>query len=106
MPNEFSAVRKEEIGGHRELEEHIRHTLRTKLIQLGELKQYIDYPSVNEAVHRAKRENKKRLAHYIATQLGVVVNPDALFDVHVKRSHEYKRQLLNVLLIITRYNRI
>lgn len=88
------------------LDEHIGHTWRTRLIQLGELKQYIDYPSVNEAVHRAKRENKQRLAHYIATQFGVVVNPDALFDVQVKRIHEYKRQLLNVLHIITRYNRI
>lgn len=88
------------------LDENIGDSWRTKLMQLGELKQFIDYPSVNEAVHRAKRKNKQRLAHHIATHYGVVVNPDALFDVQVKRIHEYKRQLMNVLHVITRYNRI
>ncbi len=61
---------------------------------------------VNHAVHQAKLENKKRLAEYIAQQLNVVVNPKALFDVQIKRIHEYKRQLMNVLHVITRYNRI
>lgn len=75
-------------------------------MQLGELKQYIDYPTVNEAVRRAKHENKQRLAQHIASHYGVVVDPNALFDVQVKRIHEYKRQLMNVLHVITRYNRI
>lgn len=75
-------------------------------MQLGELKQYIDYPAVNEAVQGAKRKNKQRLAYHIATHYGVVVDPDALFDVQVKRIHEYKRQLMNILHVITRYNRI
>ncbi|MGU0042698.1 glycogen/starch/alpha-glucan phosphorylase [Escherichia coli] len=57
-------------------------------------------------MHQAKLENKKRLAEYIAQQLNVVVNPKALFDVQIKRIHEYKRQLMNVLHVITRYNRI
>ena len=61
---------------------------------------------VNHAVHQAKLENKKRLAEYIAQQLNVVVNPKSLFDVQIKRIHEYKRQLMNVLHVITRYNRI
>jgi starch phosphorylase len=53
-----------------------------------------------------KQENKKKLADYIARKLNIVINPQALFDVQIKRIHEYKRQLLNVLHIITRYNRI
>lgn len=61
---------------------------------------------VNQAVRQAKFENKQRLASYIAQQLNVVVNPKALFDVQIKRIHEYKRQLMNVLHVITRYNRI
>jgi starch phosphorylase len=51
-------------------------------------------------------QNKERLADWIAQHLGITVNPASLFDVHVKRIHEYKRQLLNVLHVITRYNRI
>ena len=53
-----------------------------------------------------KRENKKQLADYILKHNGIEVNVDSLFDCHVKRIHEYKRQLLNVLHIITLYNRI
>ncbi len=88
------------------LDEHIGRTWRTDLSQLDELKQHIDYPMVNQAVRQAKFENKQRLASYIAQQLNVVVNPKALFDVQIKRIHEYKRQLMNVLHVITRYNRI
>lgn len=88
------------------LDEHIGRTWRTDLSQLDELKQHIDYPTVNQAVRQAKLENKQRLASYIAQQLNVVVNPKALFDVQIKRIHEYKRQLMNVLHVITRYNRI
>lgn len=88
------------------LDDNIGESWRTQLMQLGELKQYIDYPTVNEAVRRAKHENKQRLAQHIASHYGVVVDPNALFDVQVKRIHEYKRQLMNVLHVITRYNRI
>ena len=88
------------------LDEHIGRTWRTDLSQLDELKQHIDYPMVNQAVRQAKFENKQRLASYIAQKLNVVVNPKALFDVQIKRIHEYKRQLMNVLHVITRYNRI
>ncbi|MBZ4359274.1 glycogen/starch/alpha-glucan phosphorylase, partial [Mycobacterium tuberculosis] len=83
------------------LDEHIGRTWRTDLSQLDELKQHIDYPTVNQAVRQAKLENKQRLASYIAQQLNVVVNPKALFDVQIKRIHEYKRQLMNVLHVIT-----
>ncbi len=53
-----------------------------------------------------KRDNKARLAAYIKRTAGVNVSPDSLFDVQVKRIHEYKRQLLNVLHVITRYQAI
>ena len=88
------------------LDENIGRTWRTDLSQLADLEQHIDYPAVNQAVQQAKLENKKRLAEYIAQQLNVVVNPKSLFDVQIKRIHEYKRQLMNVLHVITRYNRI
>ena len=88
------------------LDENIGHTWRTDLSQLKELEQHIDFPKVNQAVRQAKLENKQRLANYIGQQLNVVVNPKALFDVQIKRIHEYKRQLMNVLHVITRYNRI
>ena len=53
-----------------------------------------------------KRMNKERLAELIKMRLRITVNPASLFDVQIKRIHEYKRQLLNVLHIVTRYNRI
>ncbi len=88
------------------LDENIGHNWRTDLSHLNELKQHIDYPTVNEAVREAKLENKQRLATWIAVHMDVVVNASALFDVQIKRIHEYKRQLMNVLHVITRYNRI
>lgn len=53
-----------------------------------------------------KRANKVRLAAHIKASTGVIVNPDSLFDVQVKRIHEYKRQLLNVLHVVSRYQAI
>ncbi|CNB31678.1 glycogen phosphorylase [Yersinia similis] len=88
------------------LDDSIGHTWRTDLSQLSELEKSLDYPSFLLALQKAKLENKKRLAGYIAEKLNIVVNPAALFDVQIKRIHEYKRQLLNVLHVITRYNRI
>jgi starch phosphorylase len=55
---------------------------------------------------RVKRDNKVRLAEMIERRLGVRVDPDSMYDVQIKRIHEYKRQLLNVLHVITLYNRI
>ncbi|MBM7343155.1 glycogen phosphorylase [Pantoea coffeiphila] len=88
------------------LDEAIGRTWRTQLSQLDELKQHIDYPNFISKISDAKLANKKRLAIYIAQKLDIVVDPNAMFDVQIKRIHEYKRQLLNVLHVITRYNRI
>mgnify|MGYP004601188741 CR=1 FL=1 len=67
---------------------------------------YRDDPDVLENLQAIKRKNKVRLAAYIAEHNGVNVDPDAIFDVQVKRLHEYKRQLLNALHILVLYNRI
>ncbi|CNI54456.1 glycogen phosphorylase [Yersinia massiliensis] len=88
------------------LDETIGHNWRTDLSQLSELEKSLDYLGFLRSIQKAKLENKKRLAIYIAEKLNIVVNPAALFDVQIKRIHEYKRQLLNVLHVITRYNRI
>ena len=68
-------------------------------------------PLAEDAAFRAqfraiKLANKQRLAAHIQRRLGMQLDPDVLFDVHIKRIHEYKRQLLNVLHVITLYNRI
>ncbi len=55
---------------------------------------------------KAKRANKERLAAHIRRELGITVSPDSLFDVQIKRIHEYKRQLLNVLHVVARYQAI
>ncbi len=65
-----------------------------------------DDDAFRERVMSVKRGNKKALAKVIAQLTDTKVNPDALFDVHVKRIHEYKRQLLNILETVARYNAI
>jgi starch phosphorylase len=63
-------------------------------------------PSFRKEFRAYKRANKEKLAEIIRMRLRLAVNPASLFDVQIKRVHEYKRQLLNVLHIVTRYNRI
>ncbi|SUB24459.1 glycogen/starch/alpha-glucan phosphorylase [Avibacterium avium] len=77
---------------------------RRDLSLLNEFKAHIEDPEVQKAIPAIKRANKVRLADYVKKELGIELNPDALFDVQVKRIHEYKRQILNVLHIIARYN--
>ncbi len=55
---------------------------------------------------RAKLDNKKRFARYVLRKVNMGVNPKTMFDVQVKRMHEYKRQLLNVMHVVAQYNRI
>ncbi|XSG84566.1 MAG: glycogen/starch/alpha-glucan phosphorylase [Methylohalobius sp. ZOD2] len=63
-------------------------------------------PAFQQSFQAAKHAGKKHLAKYLQTDLGIEIDPDTLFDVQIKRLHEYKRQLLNVLHVITRYNRL
>jgi starch phosphorylase len=77
---------------------------RLHLDRLQDLRASADDAAFRAAFAAAKRGNKVRLANYVAREVGVTLNPDSLFDVQVKRIHEYKRQLLNVLHVITRYN--
>ncbi|MCW6032746.1 glycogen phosphorylase [Pantoea sp. JK] len=88
------------------LDEAIGRNWRTDLGQLNELTTQVDYPAFIEQIADAKFANKKRLADWVAKNMDIVLDPHALFDVQIKRIHEYKRQLLNVLHVITRYNRI
>jgi glycogen phosphorylase len=76
------------------------------LDQLQKLVPYADESEFRKQWTATKRECKTRLARYILRKIGLGVDPDTLFDVQVKRMHEYKRQLLNVLHVITLYNRI
>ncbi|OFZ69606.1 MAG: glycogen phosphorylase [Betaproteobacteria bacterium RBG_16_58_11] len=76
------------------------------LDQLKGLTGLADDPDFRAEFAQVKRENKVRLAKMIKERLKIEVNPDSLFDVQIKRIHEYKRQLLNVLHVITLYNRI
>jgi len=78
----------------------------TQLDQLKKLEPLAEDEEFRNALQAVKQDNKQRLAAYIQNHLGIQVDPASLFDVQVKRIHEYKRQLLNVLHVITRYNRI
>jgi starch phosphorylase len=77
---------------------------RLHLDRLQDLRPSADDAGFRDAFAAAKLGNKQRLANYVAREVGVALNPESLFDVQVKRIHEYKRQLLNVLHVITRYN--
>ena len=76
------------------------------LESLRQLENWLEDPSFRDRWYRIKQQNKAELAAYILRHNGIEVNPDSLFDIQVKRIHEYKRQLLNVLHIITLYNQI
>lgn len=79
---------------------------RRDLSQLEALRPMAQQPAFARAFRHAKRENKLRLANWVEQHMDIVLDTDAMFDVQVKRIHEYKRQLLNVLHVITRYHRI
>ena len=71
--------------------------------ELKKLMAYKNDPAVLEKLKKIKLENKKRLAAYVKQQNGVVIDPNSIFDCQVKRMHEYKRQLLNGLHILSTY---
>ncbi|KFO60732.1 Glycogen phosphorylase, brain form, partial [Corvus brachyrhynchos] len=78
----------------------------TDLSQLKKLLDFIDNETFIRDVAKVKQENKLKFAAYLEEQYKVKINPMSMFDVQVKRIHEYKRQLLNCLHAITLYNRI
>merc|ERR1711874_694458 len=78
----------------------------TRLDQLANLRQFADDHRFQREFMEAKSQNKRKLAAYLSEKTGVDINPASIFDIQVKRIHEYKRQLLNILHIITMYNRI
>ena len=74
--------------------------------QIKKIEKFVNDKDFIENWQRVKLYNKKVLIDYIKKEHNIKVNPDSMFDVHIKRFHEYKRQLLNVFHIITLYNRI
>ena len=78
----------------------------SNLSRLTRLTQFINEENFCNRWREVKQENKRRLAQMVETECGVTFNPEAIFDVQVKRIHEYKRQLLNVLHVIHLYDRL
>jgi glycogen phosphorylase len=76
------------------------------LDHLKQLEANIEDPEFRQQWHRIKQDRKQELAVYIQNQYGLTVDPTSLFDIQAKRIHEYKRQHLNALHIVTLYNRI
>ena len=86
--------------------EHIGDEWITDLSQIGKLKVFVDDKKAQHEFMNIKYQNKLRLAKYIKEHNGIDVDPRSIFDVQVKRLHEYKRQLLNILHVMYLYNTI
>ena len=86
------------------LDDSIGTGYRKDSLQLSEFLKFKDDPAVIDELRRIKHENKQRFAEKYFEQTGIALDTHSVFDVQVKRIHEYKRQLLNVLKIITLYN--
>ena len=78
----------------------------TKPSTLEKLDEYANDAAVLERLEKIKRANKETLAKYVKREQGVILNPDSIFDIQVKRLHEYKRQLLNAMHIIYLYQQL
>ncbi len=88
------------------LDRHIGPGWRSDLEQLQALKAKAAQKRIGQEFLKTKQANKTRLADHIRRDLGIAVDPSSMFDVQVKRIHEYKRQLLNVLHVVARYQAI
>lgn len=78
----------------------------TNLMELKKLEEFLDNEDVLRKILKIKHEKKVELAQYLYKTQNIIVNPESIFDVQVKRLHEYKRQLLNIFQIIDLYNRL
>ena len=78
----------------------------TNLSQLSRLKLYVDDPKAQQEFMNIKYRNKQRLAAYVLEHNGVEIDPNSIFDVQVKRLHEYKRQLLNIMHVMYLRNQL
>jgi starch phosphorylase len=74
--------------------------------KLVALNPFADDPALQEKIHAVKRANKVALSNHLRETMGIRLNPDALFDVQIKRIHEYKRQLLNLIETVALYDQI
>ena len=88
------------------IESKIGTGYRTHPSELQVLNNYADDKELLDKLGEIKRHNKQRLADYIKAHNGIEVNMDSIFDVQVKRLHEYKRQMLNILHIISLYHKL
>ena len=86
--------------------EHIGDEWITDLPQIAKMKVYVDDKKAQQEFMNIKYQNKLRLAKYIKEHNGIDVDPRSIFDVQVKRLHEYKRQLLNILHVMYIYNEL
>ena len=86
--------------------EHVGSDWITDLPKIHKLKVYADDEKAQQEFMNIKYQNKVRLANYILQHNGIEVNPRSIFDVQVKRLHEYKRQLLNILHVMYLYNEL
>ena len=78
----------------------------TDLSELEKLVPYADDEKFCDKFMEIKRQNKIELSNYFKSTMGIEVNPDSIFDIQVKRLHEYKRQLLNILHVLSLYNQL
>lgn len=88
------------------LEENIGSEFKEDALKLEGLMNFKDDKNIHDRLYHIKLSNKKKLANIIYQEQGIVLNPYSIFDVHIKRIHEYKRQLLNVLHIIYLYDKL
>ncbi len=86
--------------------DHVGNEWITDLPQISKLEVYADDPKAQQEFMNIKYQNKVRLAKYILAHNGIEVDPRSIFDVQVKRLHEYKRQLLNILHVMYLYNEL
>jgi glycogen phosphorylase len=88
------------------LTERLGHAWENDLEELERLRWAADDPEFRTRFAAIKADNKRRLAEVVQKRVGIEIDPASLYDVQVKRIHEYKRQLLNLLYVVTRYHRL